>query len=683
MKPSWGLSIFTAVLLLLSSTLVLLCAGCSDFSSSSKAVDLAEAPPGETLAYTLKIVNSGSDAASGTVVTDKLNVNLENAANISAGGVYDPGAGTVTWSLGSVPAGGQVSLSFTADIAPSAPAGTVIENSASIAFSGGQAQSTNTVKTTVAAPQPQPGITASLGKAEDGWSGAVPVYAALEYLDHSTYPYARAVVTTPASNSFNASMAWNEGAGRFEGVIYPGSDYCMGCADPHTGAFAVRVELDDDPAFASIDYLDHTDGFSTFVTRRKSSKGTDRDYTDFNPVWSGDHWRYTISDLVIYSESAKSKVAVAIPFHPVTSAISNMSVSFNGAAVPQGSASSGSDCWWWEPGLHTLYLQRSSLGTSEVDVDLAFDSDTDLFATRYDRVQTADMAGRSFHNGLMVSNRYWTTFVYGGGHEHAGMQAESRAHEPGAPDVSTDCMERTAVHVDNVPRADGSMSYPYDIKWKQQEWMDYIVSEGKSSITVAVHSDDTPGSGWQQQLDTGIAAARSITFYAGERYIRQELSFTNHDAASHAYPLVWGREQWLGADRGTGDEGRCAGDTQDRDIEATVALDSLASPWMVAYDSGVYAAQGLMFQAEDPPRYGYFLSAPALASDGCEWVNYGGEYRPDDTGSGTYAENIFFDKVFAAVAPQETVTFTFWQWFYDTDSWYGIESAIQADYGCL
>jgi hypothetical protein len=475
---------------------------------------------------------------------------------------------------------------LTADINPSAPAGTVIENSASITFSGGQAQSTNTVKTTVAAPQPQSGITASLGKAEDGWSGAVPVYAALEYLDHSDYPYARAVVTTPASNSFNASMAWNEGAGRFEGVIYPGSDYCMGCADPHTGAFVVRVELDDDPAFASVDYLDHTDGFSTFVTRRKSSKGTDRDYTDFNPVWSGGHWRYSVSDLVIYSESAKSHVAVAIPFHPVTSAISNISVSFNGAAVPQGSASSTSDCWWWEPGLHTLYLQRSSMGTSEVDVDLASDSDTDLFATRYDRVQTADMAGRSFHNGLMVSNRYWTTFVYGGGHEHAGMQAESRAHEPGAPDVSTDCMERTAVHVDNVPRADGSISYPYDIKWKQQEWMDYIVSEGSGSITVAVHSDDTPGSGWQQQLDTGISAARSTTFYAGERYIRQELSFTNHDAASHAYPLVWGREQWLGADRGTGDEGRCAGDTADRDIEATVAMASLAAPWMVAYDSG-------------------------------------------------------------------------------------------------
>ena len=682
MKPSRSLTIITAFLLLLSSALVLLSAGCSDFSTSSKAVDLSEASPGDTLTYSLKIINSGSDPASGTVVTDRLDADLENAANISAGGVYDPGTRTITWSLGSVPSRGQVNISFTADIVPSSPAGTSIENHATITFSGGDTTNTNTVQTTVAA-SPQPGIAASLGKAEDGWSGAVPVWATLENLDQADYPCARAVVTTPASAVFHVPLTWNPGAGRFEGTIYPGSNDCMGCADPHTGAFAVRVELDDDPGFGSVDYLDDTDGFSTFVTRRKSSIGTGRDYTDLNPVWSGDHWRYTISDLVIYAESAKEDVAVAIPFHPATATISNISVSCNGVAVPEGSASSTADCWWWEPDLHTLYLQRSSLGTAEVDVDLAFDSDTDLFATRYDRVNTADMANRKFYNGLMISNRYWTTFVYGGGHEHAGMQAESRAHEAGGPDVSTDCMERTAVHVDDAPASDGSGSYAYDIKWKQQEWMDYIVSEGNGSITVAVHSDDTPGSGWQQQLDTGIAATRTNTFYAGERYIAQELSFVNNGASAHTYSLVWGREQWIGTDRQANDEGRYAGDAMDRDIEATVAMSSLASPWMVAYDSGVYAAQGLIFQAGEAARYGYLLSDPALGSTSCEWVDYGSEYRPDDTGSGAYAENIFFDKVFSAVAPGETVTFTFWQWFYDTGSWDSIQGAMQEDYAEL
>jgi hypothetical protein len=528
-------------------------------------------------------------------------------------------------------------------------------------------------------PEPVPGIGASLGKTEDGWCGAVPVSAALSLIKNADYPYARARVTTPAALVFYVPMSWNEGADRFEGVIYPGSNYGRGCADPNTGAYAVRVELDNDPDFGSIDYYSDTGGFSTFITRRKSSKGTAYDYTDFNPVWNGDHWDYSVSDLVIYAAAAKSNVAVAIPFHPITSDIGNITVKYNGVAVPQGTASSTIDCWWWDPGLHTLYLQKAAMSTTEVDVDLTFDSDTDLFATRYDRVNTGDMGNREFYNGLMIANRYWTTFVYGGGHEHAGMQAESRAHEPGAPDVSTDCMERIAVHVDNVARSDTSLSYSYDIKWKQQEWMDFIVSEDNSAIKVVVHSDDTPGTGWKQQLDTGIAATKTHTFYAGERYIRQEFEFRNNGSTSHSYPLVWGREQWLSSDRATNDRGRYCGDTSNRTIESRMAMSTFTDPWMVAYDSGVYAAQGLIFQSVDPSRYGYFLSAPALNTTSFEWVNYGSEYRPDDNDSGTYASNTFFDKVFASVAPGQAVNFTFWQWFYDTTSWNNIQAAMQED----
>jgi hypothetical protein len=534
-----------------------------------------------------------------------------------------------------------------------------------------------------APPAPVPSINGSLGKTEDGWSGAIPVYATLSNLNYVDYPYARAKVTSPTAQVFYAPMSWNNSANRFEGTVYPGSNYCRGCADPNTGAFAVRIELDNNPDFSSIDYYKDTSGFSTFITRRKSSKGTAYDYTDFNPVWNGDHWNYSISDLVVYSSSARNNVAVAIPFHPISSSISNIAVKFNSVIVPQGTAASTTDCWWWDSCLHTLYLQKASMGTTEVDVDLTFDSDTDLFATRYDRVNTGDMANREFYNGLMIANQYWTTFVYGGGHEHAGMQAESRAHEPGSPDVSTDCMERIAVHVDNVARDDGSLSYPYDIKWKQQEWMNYIVSEDNNSIKVVVHSNDTPGTGWKQQLDTGIAATRTNTFYAGKRYIRHELQFVNNSSSTHTYPLVWGREQWLSSDRYTNDEGRYYGDTSDRTIESTVAMSTLANPWMVAYDKGVFAAQGLIFQAGDPSRYGYFLSNPALGSTSYEWVNYGNEYRPDDNDSGAYASNTFFDRVFNAVGPGQAVSFTFWQWFYDTTSWNSIQTAIQEDYAGL
>jgi hypothetical protein len=529
-------------------------------------------------------------------------------------------------------------------------------------------------------PEPVPGITGSLAKNEDGWSGAIPVYATLSVLSPSDYPHARAKVTTPASQVFYAPMTWNANANRFEGVIYPGSNYDIGCADPNTGKFSVRVELDENPDFNSIDYYHDTSGFSTFTTRRKSSKGTAYDYTDFNPVWNGSHWDYSINDLVVYSSAAKSNVAVAIPFHPITSAIGNIAVKFNGVAVSAGTAASSSDCWWWEPSLHTLYVQKASMGTAEVDVDISFDSDTDLFASRYDRVQTGDMANKEFYNGLMIANQYWTTFVFGGGHEQCGMQAESRGHEAGAPDVSTDCAERMAVHVDNVPRSDGSGQYQYDIKWKQQEWKDFIVSEDNYALSVTVHSDDTPGTGWKQQLDTGISATKTHTFYAGKRFIRQELEFVNKGAAAHIYPFIWGREQWLSSDRDTNDEGRYHGDTSDRAIEARLGMATLANPWMVAYDKGVFASQGLIFAPIDPPRYAYFLSAPALAATTCEWVNYGSEYRPDDNDTGTWAGNIFFDKVYDAVKPGQTVGFTFWQWFFDTTSWGNIQTALQQDY---
>lgn len=527
--------------------------------------------------------------------------------------------------------------------------------------------------------EPAPGISASLAKQEDGWCGAVPVYAYLENLKSSEFPYARAKVITPSGQTFFVPMSWNTASNRFEGTIYPGSNLGNGCADPDLGTFKVRVELDDDPDFSSIDHFADTAGFKTFPTRRKSSKGTGYDYTDFNPVWDGDGWIYSINELVIYSESAKNNVAVALPFHPVTATISGLTVRFNGVSVLPGTASSKNDCWWWEESSHTLYLQRAYLDSAEVDVDITFKSDTDLFATRFDRVQTADMGNRLFYNGLMIANRYWTTFIFGGGNEYAGMQAESRAHEPGAPDVSVDCMERVAVHVDNVARNDGSGAYPYQIKWKQQEWMNYIVHEDNQSIKVTVHSDDTPGTGWAQQLDNGIAVTRTQTFYAGKRYIKQEYEMLNNGSTAHEYPLIWGREQWIGSDRDTNDRGRFSGDTFDSPIEARREMSSLDTPWMAAYDRGIYAAQALVFHPSLPPRYGYFLTSPALGFNNYEWVYYGDEYRPDDNDTGTNASNIFFDVVFHAVSPGQKVKFTFWQWFYDTDTWKNIESAIKED----
>jgi len=92
-------------------------------------------------------------------------------------------------------------------------------------------------------------------------------------------------------------------------------------------------------------------------------------------------------------------------------------------------------------------------------------------------------------------------------------------------------MERIAVHVDNHSQERQLGSYSYDIKWKQQEWMDYIVSEDNSAILkVVVHSDRHCRHGWKQQLDTRYPPRpRPIPSTArGAATIKQEFEFRNN-----------------------------------------------------------------------------------------------------------------------------------------------------------
>ncbi|MBN2025860.1 MAG: DUF11 domain-containing protein, partial [Actinobacteria bacterium] len=154
MKKSKGVTALTIVCMLMASVLTLFAAGCIDYTPSYKDVDLTEASPGETLTYYLHIENGGDEASNNTVVTDPLDANLDEVGNITGGGVYDPGEHRITWNLGTVPAGGEFNLYFTARIIPSTPIGTVISNTASIVYSQGGPHSSNTEQTTVIAPDP-------------------------------------------------------------------------------------------------------------------------------------------------------------------------------------------------------------------------------------------------------------------------------------------------------------------------------------------------------------------------------------------------------------------------------------------------------------------------------------------------------------------------------------------------
>ncbi len=544
------------------------------------------------------------------------------------------------------------------------------------------------------------GVTATLGKTLDGWGGVIPVYLSLDdSLNPAHYPYVRAQVTTPAPESevHYTAMEWDAVNQRYEGEIKIGSWHCPGCVHPRAGDFQVEVQMDDQINFSSVDFADNPGTFQTFITRRRSSLSR-TELTDFNPIWNTDHWEYTIKELGLYQISGitQSNVVVPIPFHPITSAVSNIGVTYGGVAVTEGGSTSTGDVWWWDIETHTLYLMFGSMLTSDndtnlVDVGITFNTDTDLWMSRYDHVETQDMGERLFYNGLMIANKSYTTFVYGGageyGHanwEGSGAQAESRVHEPGQDDDTMDCMERVAVHVNDVPTADGSGYYEYNIKWKQSQWKDYIVTENNNQMVIVVDSDDTPGTGWAQQIDSTkqVAVKRRQSFTAGKRSITNSYEITNnHPTLTHKLPLVWQREQWLstkaGSERQINDRGRFAGDTVDRTMEQRVRMNTLPEPWLAAYDDAQFVALSIIFNNDDVDNstYGVFASEAFLTTSSAEWpINITNPHAEQ------WAEQTGFEHTFEAVAPGETVKFRFSQFIADEESWQNIQNGVEVEF---
>lgn len=65
--------------------------------------------PGGVVTYTLTVLNSGNDDATRVLVVDRLPADLQ-FLSASGGGVADPGLNTVTWDLGTIPAGSGPTL---------------------------------------------------------------------------------------------------------------------------------------------------------------------------------------------------------------------------------------------------------------------------------------------------------------------------------------------------------------------------------------------------------------------------------------------------------------------------------------------------------------------------------------------------------------------------------------------
>lgn len=82
---------------------------------------------GDLLTYTITYSNTGNQAAAGVQITDTLQAGLVYVA-ASAGGVYDAGAGTITWDIGALPVNELRTLTVTARVAADAQSGAVVAN---------------------------------------------------------------------------------------------------------------------------------------------------------------------------------------------------------------------------------------------------------------------------------------------------------------------------------------------------------------------------------------------------------------------------------------------------------------------------------------------------------------------------------------------------------------------------
>ncbi|MBK8231210.1 MAG: T9SS type A sorting domain-containing protein [Candidatus Eisenbacteria bacterium] len=372
-------------------------------------------------------------------------------------------------------------------------------------------------------------------------------------------------------------------------------------------------------------------------------------YTIFQVTANGPGlgYHHRIEDLGLVRGAAVSNAQIRIPILPRESAVRNLVVTGSGVS---------------NVGLRENVIEFDcdlTAGTV-ARVDIAFDADGELCATRIDRYQTGDIGLRDFRNGYLIWNRYIHTAMLGSGF--------SAPHGPGCfvdlhvVDLVTgaphtvDCMERVAAHLDNAADNDGTGTYQSNIKWGGEalEWLETADLEHFVFRTV---------SGGNYGLSDKLRVERTVEFFPGSRFFRHEYAVRNIDVIAHDVDFVWGREQWLygsgaGSNRDDHDRGILPEDPTSYGGEFGLDPSEIDGNWFAAFDATSFYAIGVLLPAEDPiamPDFGYFLCDPALG-------NFTGQYPIVPSGSCTDMPNLFFEKRLGVLGPGAEASYAFYQW---------------------
>lgn len=91
--------------------------------SVTKSDGVASVTSSDTLTYTISVSNVGNQGGTNVVVTDLFPTSILTVTSATGGGTIDAVAGTVTWTIGSLPAGDTIDLSVEATVASQFAAG--------------------------------------------------------------------------------------------------------------------------------------------------------------------------------------------------------------------------------------------------------------------------------------------------------------------------------------------------------------------------------------------------------------------------------------------------------------------------------------------------------------------------------------------------------------------------------
>lgn len=535
------------------------------------------------------------------------------------------------------------------------------------------------------------GITASTDKSTDSWMGEVEIRGTLSGLNQLDYPYCRCEVTPqtsypeyPATTYTSPNMTWDAVDQRYEFTYKIDTHgYGPGLADPRLGTYNVVVKLWSSSKNPDIDTPDYTSNtsFTTAAVYRWTCPGGVTSYTQFIPTWDVNHWNYSISGFGIQDTAARNNIIVKIPIYPNTSSISNVVVTGVSFSV---------DSYWWDAADRTICWKMSTINGTR-NVNITFDSDTDLLGIRFDKYQTQDIGERRAYNGLLLSNQYLNFHLLGGSRqaetvannrECAGEYVDLHVKSP-TQESKVDCMERVGLFVYDAGtwniNEDTSGYYQANIKWKMTQWPNYITSQNNNEVVIDQDEDDDATGGWRQKITYGIDVHRKITFYASKKYIKNEYTFTNNGSSTREQlAMVWGREQWIegpgGGANATNDRGIIPNNTNDYGYvnapngtaNSIINGSDLTKAWWATYDTGSLYSAGEIFQDGNRPDKVWFHTGASepndIPMDNTAPCGVYPIHTSTATSPNAQDESHFFEKTWSSVGVSQAISFTLWHY---------------------